>query len=88
MTQTEYQTLLTLAHVHALPFERVRLTLNDGQAVTVDLEDAPRALLCPLPGGAALLLEDWKDAQARAYRVPADLCPALRAAFFLRRVGA
>lgn len=38
-------TLPTLAHVQSLPFERVCLTLKDGQAVTVELEDAP-ALCC------------------------------------------
>ena len=37
-----------LAQVEALPFEQVRLTLADGQAVTLDPEALPAAMLCPL----------------------------------------
>jgi len=80
--------LPTLARLDVLPVQEVRLTLEDGRAVVIDLDATPRALLCPLPHGDALLLEDWRDAQASAYRVPAELTPALRAAFFLRRVSA
>ena len=68
-----------LARVDALPFEQVRLTLADGQAVTLDLEALPSALLCPLPSGA-LLLEDWADSAAPAYHVPAHLEVITRAA--------
>ena len=76
-----------LARVDALPFEQVRLTLADGQAVTLDLEALPGALLCPLPSGA-LLLEDWADSAAPAYHVPASLEASVRAALHLRWVGA
>ncbi|WP_407569098.1 hypothetical protein [Deinococcus altitudinis] len=80
-------TFPTVARVDALPFEQVRLTLEDGRAVTVDLEAAPRALLCPLPSGA-VLLEDWQNATTPAYHVPAHLGASVRAAFRLHRVGA
>ena len=76
-----------LAQVEALPFEQVRLTLADGQAVTLDLEALPAALLCPAPSGL-LLLEDWGDSAAPAYHVPAHLGNTVRAAFHLRRVSA
>ena len=76
-----------LARVDALPFEQIRLTLADGQAVTLDLEALPAAMLCHLPSGA-LLLEDWQDATAPAYHVPAHLGTTIRAAFHLRRVSA
>ncbi|WP_424951010.1 hypothetical protein [Deinococcus sp.] len=76
-----------IAQVAVLPFEQVRLTLEDGQAVTLDLEALPGALLCPLPSGL-LLLEDWADSAAPAYHVPAHLGASVRAAFHLRRVGA
>ena len=76
-----------LARVDALPFEQVRLTLADGQAVTLDLEALPGAMLCPLPSGA-LLLEDWQDSTAPAYHVPAHLRASIRVALHLRRVKA
>ena len=76
-----------IAQVAALPFEQVRLTLTDGQAVTLDLEALPAAMLCPLPSGL-LLLEDWADSAAPAYHVPAHLGDSIRAAFHLRRVSA
>ena len=87
MTQTKHQTLPTLAQVHSLPFEQVRLTLADGQAVTLDLEALPAALLCPLPSGA-LLLEDWQDSAAPVYHVPAHLKATIRAVLHLRPVSA
>ncbi len=76
-----------LARVDALPFQQVRLTLVDGQAVTLDLEALPAAMLCPLPSGA-LLLEDWQNSAAPAYHVPAHLGASIRAALHLRRVNA
>ena len=76
-----------LARVDTLPFEQVRLTLTNGQAVTLDLEAVPAAMFCPLPSGA-LLLEDWQDATAPAYHVPAHLAAAVRTAFHLRPVSA
>ncbi len=76
-----------LAQVEALPFEQVRLTLADGQAVTLDLEALPAAMLCPLPSGL-LLLEDWQDAAAPVYYVPDHLGAKVRAALHLRRVSA
>ena len=68
-----------LAQVEALPFQQVRLTLADGQAVTLDLEALTAAMLCPLPSGA-LLLEDWQTSAAPAYHVPASLEVITRAA--------
>ena len=76
-----------LAQVETLPFQQVRLTLADGQAVTLDLEALPAALLCPLPTGV-LLLEDWQDSTAPAYHVPAHLGASVRAALHLRPVSA
>ena len=76
-----------LAQVEALPFEQVRLTLADGQAVTLDLEALPAVMLCPLPSGA-LLLKDWQDTAAPTYHVPASLGASVRAALHLRRVSA
>lgn len=76
-----------IAQVAALPCEQVRLTLADGQAVTLDLEALPAAMLCPLPSGL-LLLEDWQDASAPVYHVPNHLGANVRAALHLRRVGA
>lgn len=76
-----------IALVAALPFEQVRLTLADGQAVTLDLEALPAAMLCPLPSGL-LLLEDWQDATAPVYHVPDHLGANVRAALHLRRVSA
>ena len=76
-----------LAQVEALPFEQVRLTLADGQAVTLDLEALTAAMLCPLPSGA-LLLEDWQDSAAPTYHVPAHLGAAVRAALHFRPVSA
>ena len=79
--------LPTLAQIKALPFQEVRLTLADGQAVTLDLEALPAAMLCLLPSGA-LLLEDWQDSTAPAYHVPAHMGASVRAAFRFRRVSA
>ena len=52
MTDTpraRFADLPTLTHIEALPFREVRLTLENGQALTLDLEAAPRLMLCPLP---------------------------------------
>ena len=64
-----------LAQVEALPFEQVRLTLADGQAVTLDLEALPAAMLCPLPSGA-LLLEDWQESPRSRTTSPPTWGPA------------
>ena len=81
--------LPTLAHIEALPFQEVRLTLENGQALTLDLETVPRLLLCPLPTQpGAVLLEDWQDSAAPAYRVPADLQHPVRTTLHLCRVDA
>ena len=78
-----------LAQVESLPFQQVRLTLENGQALTLDLEAAPRLMLCPLPTQpGAVLLEDWQDHTAPAYRIPADLQHSVRAALHLCRVDA
>ena len=78
-----------LARVDALPFEQVRLTLADGQAVTLDLEALPRAVLYPLPTGPGeVFTADYADPAAPAYHVPEHLGASIRAAFHLRRVSA
>ena len=78
-----------LTQVETLPFQQVRLTLADGQAVTLDLEAVRGAVLYSPPGQPVkVFTADYKDHDAPTWRVPAKLCPALRAAFFLCQVGA
>lgn len=48
----------------------------------------PAPLLCPLPDGSGVLLEDWQTPDCAAYRVPASLLDAVRLALDLHRVTA
>ena len=87
--RARFADLPTLTHIEALPFQEVRLNLENGQTITLDLEAAPRLLFCPLPTQpGAVLLEDWKDSTAPAYHIPADLQHHVRAALHLCRVDA
>lgn len=58
------------------------LTLIGCEFRHADLFPAP--LLCPLPDGSGVLVEDWSAPGCPAYHVPASLMAAVRSALDLR----
>lgn len=77
--------LPTVAHVEILPGRAACLTLEDGQAVTISPERTPRACLFAL--SVPVLVEDWRNGDGPAYRVPSQVAETLSAVLTFRGWG-
>lgn len=79
--------LPTVTHVEALPGRAARLTLDNGQTVTLSPALTPHLILLPITAdGVPVLRENSHHPDAPAYRVPAALADVLDVALNLRPV--